>query len=36
LHIINNKFNTKDRRGPRSAGPVAIDTFAAIVNPALV
>jgi len=35
LHIIKNKFNTKDRGAPKSAGPVAIATFATIVNPAL-
>jgi len=35
LHIIKNKFNTKDRGAPKSARPVAIATFASIVNPAL-
>jgi len=33
--MINNKFNTKDSRAPKSAGPVAIATLATIVNPAL-
>jgi len=28
-------FNTKDRGAPKSAGPIAIATFATIVNPAL-
>jgi len=32
---IKNKFNTKDRGTPKSAGPVAVATFATIVNPAL-
>jgi len=30
-----NKFKTKDRGSAKSAGPVAIATFATIVNPAL-
>jgi len=34
-HIIKNKFNTKNRGAPKSAGPVAIATFSTIVNPAL-
>jgi len=29
------KFNTKDHVAPKSAGHVAIATFATIVNPAL-
>jgi len=29
------KFNTNDCGAPKSAGPVAIATFATIVNPAL-
>jgi len=29
------RFITKDRGTPKSAGPVAIATFATIVNPAL-
>ena len=29
------KFNTKDRGAPKSAGPVAIATFATTVNPVL-
>jgi len=33
---MKNKFHTKDRRVLISAGPVAIVTFATIVNPALV
>jgi len=35
LHTIKNAFHTKDRRVPKSAGPVAISAFATIVNPAL-
>jgi len=35
LHIIKNKFSTKDRGSSKSVGPVAIATFAIIVNPAL-
>jgi len=30
------KFNTKDRGALKSTGPVAIVTFATIVNPALL
>jgi len=36
LYIIKSNFNTKDHGAPKSAGPVAIATFATIVNPALV
>jgi len=32
---IYNKFHTKGRGAPKSAGPVAIATFATILNPAL-
>jgi len=32
---MKNKFNTKDRGAPKSAGPVAIATFATFVNLAL-
>jgi len=33
--IIKNKFNTKERGAPKSAGSIAIATIAAIVNPTL-
>jgi len=33
---IINRFITEDRRAPKSAGPVAIATFATVVNPALL
>jgi len=36
LHIIKNKFNTKNRGAPKSVGPVAIATPVTIVNQALV
>jgi len=36
LYIIKNKFHTKNRGAPKNAGPVAIATFATIVNPALL
>ena len=32
--MIKNKFHTKNRGAPKSVGPVAIATFATIVNPA--
>jgi len=35
MNIIKNKFHTKDRGVPKSAGLVAVATFATIVNPAL-
>jgi len=35
LHIIKNKFHTKDCGAPKSAGPVAIATFATIADQAL-
>jgi len=36
LHTIKKKIITKDRGAPKSAGPVAIATFATIAHPALV
>ena len=35
LYIIKNKFHTKNREAPKSAGPVAIATFDTIVYPTL-
>jgi len=35
IHPFKENFNTRDRGAPKSAGPVAIATFATIVNPAL-
>jgi len=36
LHTIKNEFHTNTRGAPKSAGPVAVATFATIVNPALL
>ena len=36
LCIIKNKFHTKNRGAPKSVGPVAVATFATIVNLALL
>jgi len=35
LHVIKNNFNVNDRGATKSAAPVAIATFATIVNLAL-
>jgi len=36
LHVIKNKFQTKNRGKPKCAGPVATATFATIVNATLL
>jgi len=35
MHITKNEFHTQNHWAPKSVGPVAIATFATIVNPAL-